>query len=51
MIYNKYFVCEDENIIIGCDINANIKDQENLTFKKKNNLKTNSNNGGFKKTK
>ena len=52
MLYNKYFVSEDENIIIGCDINANIKYQENFTFKDKiNNLKPNYNSGGFKKTK
>ena len=36
MLYNKYIVSEYENIIIGCDINANIKDQKILTFKDKN---------------
>ena len=52
MVYNKYFVCEEEKIIIGYDINLNIKEQENLTFKDKiNNLKPNSSSGGFKKTK
>ena len=50
MLYNKYFVWEEDNIIIGCDINANIKDQEHLMFKDEiNKLKTNSNKNGFKR--